>query len=439
VTTGRGEGRPRGRGGRSAPPGAAPRALAARVLLEVGFEGARSGDALSAALRYTPLEDPRDAGLATELVYGVLRQGRRLDHALAPFVRRGIETLEPVAQVLLRVGAYQLLILDRVHAGAAVSATQDAARLLGAGRITGLLNGVLRRVAERPESLPTGDDDASVGVRWSLPDWLVPHLRAAVGSDALEINARALRERAPNTVRPTLHRGGAEAATAALARDGFTAEPGPHGTLIISGPGDPFVSAAFRDGLITPQDPASLHVIDLLGDIDGARVLDLCAGRGVKSTAMADRGARVLAVDVVPEKLESARGLAERLGVSERIDTMAVDAADPSVGFGLFDHVLVDAPCTGVGTIRRHPEIAWRREPADVGRMVELQARLLAAAGTHVAPGGQLLYAVCSFIGAEAGDVAPEGLVEEGSRLLIAPVDGVDAFQVRRFRRPPAT
>ncbi len=322
-----------GRGGSSkrAVPGSESRALAARVLVEVSFEGGRSGDALSAALNHRPLRDPRDAGLATELVYGVLRQQRRLDHALAPFVRRGLATLEPAAQVLLRVGAYQLLMLDRVHVGAAVSSTQDAARLLGAGRITGLLNGVLRRLAEHGENLPPGDDDHASGVRWSLPDWLVAALRSAVGADALEANAKALRERAPNTVRPTLGRGGAEAAVASLATDGFVAAPGPHGSLIVTGPGDPFASAAFRDGLLTPQDPASLHVVDLLGDLRGARVLDLCAGRGVKSTAMADRGAQVLAVDIVAEKLASARRLAERLGVAERIETMVADAADPAV------------------------------------------------------------------------------------------------------------
>jgi 16S rRNA (cytosine967-C5)-methyltransferase len=409
--------------------------LAARVLLAVGFEGARSGDALSAALGQAALEDARDVGLATELVYGVLRQQRRLDHALEPFVRRGLTTLEPVAQVLLRVGAYQLLLLDRVHAGAAVSSTQDAARVLGAGRVTGLLNGVLRRVAERAEQLPQGDDDASVGVRHSLPDWLVSHLRAAVGVGALEANARALRERAPNTVRPTLGRGGAEAAAASLARDGFVAEPGPHGSLVVTGPGDPFSSAAFRDGLITPQDPASLRVVDLLGDLAGTRVLDLCAGRGVKSTAMADRGAHVVAVDVIAEKLASARRLAERLGVAERIETHVADAAEPTGALGVFDRVLVDAPCTGVGTIRRHPEIAWRREPADVGRAVELQARLLDAAVQYVAPGGLLVYAVCSFVRAEAGGAAPAGLTELGAPEVLAPVDGVDAFQVRRFRR----
>ncbi|MCB9785197.1 MAG: methyltransferase domain-containing protein [Deltaproteobacteria bacterium] len=431
MATGRGQ---RGAGG--PPPGAAARALAARVLTDVSFGGARSGDALSAALRERPPRDPRDAGLATELVYGVLRQQRRLDHTLAPLVRQGLGALEPLAQVLLRIGAYQLVFLDRVHAGAAVSSTQDAARVLGAGRITGLLNGVLRKVAERGERLPTGDDDASVGVRWSLPDWLVSPLREAVGAAALEANASALRERAPNTVRPNLSRGGAEAAVSALAAEGFTAEPGPHGSLVVSGPGDPFATAAFRDGLITPQDPASLHVVELLGDLRGVRVLDLCAGRGVKSTAMADRGARVLALDVVAEKLASANSLAERLGVADRIETRVADAADPALELGSFDRVLVDAPCTGVGTIRRHPEIAWRREPADVGRSVELQARLLAAAAGHLAPGGELVYAVCSFIRAEGGGPTPEGLVEQGDATLLAPVDGVDAFQVRRFRRP---
>jgi len=415
------------------------RALAAQVLLEVASDPhRRSPDALSAALSARPGLDPRERALTTELVYGCLRWRRRLDHGLGPWVHQGLDALEPVARTLLRLGAYQLRHLDRVPAPVAVSATQDAARQLGAGRLTRLLNGVLRRVAEAREELPAGPAEAALGVRTSLPDWVVAELGAAYGADA-EAEGLALRERATTTVRPGRRFGGAQACVDALASEGFTAEPGPYGTLVVRGAGDPFATAAFGAGAFVPQDPASLAVVDLVGDVEGLRVLDLCAGRGLKATALAERGARVLAVDISPGKLDALRGLAARLGVAEGIDTWVADAAADGgeLGDERFARVLVDAPCTGLGTLRRHPEIAWRRTPEDLRALTGLQARLLARGAAQLAPGGELVYAVCSFARAEGEVATPPGLVEV-ERLDLRPSSGLDAFQARRFRRPPS-
>ncbi len=407
------------------------------MLEAVDTSEARSGDTLARSMSAAHDLDPRDRALATELVYGTLRQQRRLDWALAPRVRQGLDRVEPLARALLRLGAYQVRFLERIPPPIAVSATQDAARELGADRLTGLLNGVLRRVANEPEDLPPGDDDAAIGVRASLPDWIVAELRAAFGDEAVLREAMALRERAPTTVRPTLARGGAEAATSGLAAAGFEAEPGPAGTLVVRGPGDPFSTDAFRTGLFTPQDPASLAVLDLLGPVDGAHVLDLCAGRGVKSTALADRGARVTAVDVTPGKLAEAQRLAERLGLADRVATVVGDA---TTGLDLppSDLVLVDAPCSGLGTLRRHPEIAWRRHPDDVTRMAELQARLVQAGAALTRPGGLLVYAVCTFTRIEGEPPVPSGFEPAGPPLRVAPSSGMDAFQARAWRRTSA-
>ena len=400
-------------------------------------DGGRAGDLLSAGLRDAAVRDPRERGLATELTYGVLRWQRRLDHAIAPHVTRGLATIEPAALVFLRIGAYQLLRLDRIPGPIAVSATQDAAREMGMGRLTGLLNGVLRKVFETGERLPEGDDDAAIGVRASLPDWIVGELRKVVGDDAAEAEALALRERAQTTVRASAARGGGDALKAGMESQGFSAAPGPHGTFVIEGPGDPFATDAFFNGLFLPQDPASLHVVDLLDMQPGQRVLDLCAGRGVKATAIADRGAEVLAVDVDGRKLARARKLATRLGVAELIETRRADAGDPALDLGAsFDRVLVDAPCTGLGTLRHHPEIAWRCEPADVSTLADLQARLLATGARHLAPGGRLVYAVCTFTEAEGAPPTPDGLVLEGEPLRVRPTSGMDAFQVLVFTRP---
>jgi 16S rRNA (cytosine967-C5)-methyltransferase len=397
--------------------------------------GAYGSLALAEALRAGDIGDPRDRGLVTELVYGVLRWRRRVDAVLVPHVKQGFEKLEPVARELLRIGAYQILFLDRIPPPIAVSATQDAARNLGAGRLTGLLNGVLRRVAENGETLPEGQGDADIAYRASLPRWVVTALRVAYGDEGLEAEAMALRDRAQTSVRPTLGRGGAEAAQAGLEAADFTVEPGPHGTLTITGPGDPYGTTAFYSGLYMPQDPGSLAVVEDMDLAPGDRVLDLCAGRGVKATAMADRGATVLACDRSAPKLADAVKLAKRLGVDGKITTRVIDATDPPPDLGLFPHVLVDAPCTGLGTLRRHPEITWRRQAADLASMVEVQEAMLRAAARHVAPGGLLTFAVCSFHRSEMPKVELEGFITEELGPPKRPTEGSDIFQVGRWRR----
>ena len=191
-----------------------------------------------------------------------------------------------------------------------------------------------------------------------------------------------------------------------------------------------------------PQDPASYEVVTGLGDVSGKQVLDLCAGRGVKATGLADLGAEVLAVDVDRSRLEQAAELATLLGLDEKIRLRTADGMDPSAfekDRGRFDVVLVDAPCTGLGTLRRRPEIAWRRRPEDVSRMVSIQRALMRTAVDLVAPGGTLLYAVCTFAAAEADPVESsemmgnfQEIIQNGPR---RPTEGVDAFQTRRWVR----
>ena len=400
-------------------------------------DGAYGSLALADSLRRGDVADPRERGLTTELVYGVLRWRLRLDAALSPYVKQGLTNLEPVAQELLRIGAYQILFLDRIPAPIAVSATQDAARSLGAARITGLLNGVLRRVVENGESLPEGSDDRSIAQRASLPEWIVAALRETYGEESLAEEAMALKSRAPTTVRPTRARGGSEAARDALEEAGFAVEEGGHGTLAITGPGDPFGIKAFHAGLYTPQDPTSLAVVEGMGLTPYDVVLDLCAGRGVKATAIADLGVRVLACDLSEGKLADATKLATKLGVLDRVKTQPIDALDPPEDLGTYSHVLIDAPCTGLGTLRRHPEIAWRRQPSDVAKLAQTQRGMLEAATAHVAPGGALTFAVCSFHLEEMPDMELDGFSLEHSEAPARPSEGGDLFQLKRWRRDP--
>ncbi|MFO0750175.1 MAG: transcription antitermination factor NusB [Myxococcota bacterium] len=381
----------------------------------------RAPEVLSRELARVP--DARDRGLATELVYGVLRWRKALDGTLERHVARGLAGLELAAVIWLRLGVYQMTMLDRIPREVAVSATQDAARKAGHGRMTGLLNAVLRKV----QAL---DKDP---LR-SLPTWVGNELATAYGAHVAR-EAAALRERAVTTLRPTLGKGGREVARAALVGAGLDVADAPHGYLSVSG-GDPFQTRAWEDGLFVAQDPAGAVVIE--GIEAGARVLDMCAGRGIKATALADRGARVVAADVSAQKLEELAALARRLGVAERIEaSVARDGTTSLEDLGLFDVVLVDAPCSGLGTLRRHPEIAWRRTPADVVALADLQRRLVARAAACVRPGGRLVYAVCSFVRVEGEASLSSGGFEVIDRVDVEPSSGMDAFQVVRSRRLP--
>lgn len=426
------------------------RAAAIDIVARLSTSGeTRASELLATGLM--GLSDVRDRHLATELVYGVMRWRRRLEHTLAPLVSRGLGSLEPLALAALLVGAYQIRFLDRIPREVAVSATQDAARSMGLSRVTGLINAVLRKVVSTPEVLPSGHSVAEIGLRTSLPDWIVRALVERYG-EAAETEALALRERASVTLRPTLGRGGLQGALAALTAEGFAVsalpQPGPwvSSEMILVGSGDVFSSRAFAEGRFCAQDPASLAVVDILGrslpgaTLEGARVLDLCAGRGIKATALMDRGAKVVAVDVASHKLGELERLARLLGVEGRLErVLATDAAAEASapvleGLGDFAAVLIDAPCTGVGTLRRHPELAWRRRAEDVEALASLQEKLVEVGARRVAPGGILVYAVCSFVGREAAVSLPSGF-RAAARVDVPPSSGLDAFQVLVLER----
>jgi 16S rRNA (cytosine967-C5)-methyltransferase len=302
-------------------------------------------------------------------------------------------------------------------------------------RLTGLLNAVLRKIDPERARLPRGSSAEAIGVRASLPNWIVQELRQAYGIESYEAEAMSLRERAQTTIRPNSAGGSVAELQSALAAEGFHTEEGPRGMLILTGPGDPFNTQAFHAGRFVPQDPASLAVVDAMGDVAGKSVLDLCSGRGIKATELAARGARVTCVDNASSKLEESARLAERLGVRGQLTYLTGDPTRERLKLPHFDHVLVDAPCSGLGTLRRHPEIAWRRKRSDLQRMATLQAALLTAGADFLKEKGELTYAVCSFARIEGAVAVPSGLAPLGDDLTLRPTDGWDAFQLKRWQR----
>lgn len=394
------------------------REVAGEVLVRVATTAAFADVLLGARLARTRLS-AADRRLATELVYGTLTWQGRLDHHLAGLVHGRLDALEPGVLVALRMGLFQLLFLDRVPDHAAVDASVRLVRRLRPGA-TGLVNAVLRRAARAGRAgLPLPDAADPIGrlaVEWSHPRWLVERWAAELPADELIALLAADNRRGRTALRPNRLRTTPTALRDELAQAGVGCAPGVHAAdavVVERGAGGLRGLAAYREGRFAFQGEASQLVAGLAAPDDGGRVLDACAGTGGKALALAEAsmGVVVVALDLHRAGLVRLRAEARRLGV-ERVVAVAGDARRLPTR-GEFDAVLVDAPCSGLGTLRRHPELRWRRQPADIARLAVLQQEILDAAGPHVRRGGTLVYAVCTRTREETTDVVARLLARQ--------------------------
>lgn len=393
--------------------------------------GAFAAPALSAAL--AGLEARDDRRFLTDLVYGTLRRLPYLDACLAPRLDAP-ERLPEEVRDALRVAAFELLVRNTPRHAAVHEWVEVIKR--PHPRLAGLANAVLRRLEE-----PAGLSEAE---RLALPDWLHERLRRALGEDT-EAAARGMLEPEPLWLAAY----GDEAADRLLA-EGCEVAAGPlQGTLAVRPTRPLHELSAFREGLVQPQNPASVLAARILEPARGERTLDLCSGSGVKAALLAASGARVTSVEIDARKLRRARRNLERLGLDA--ETTVHDLREPS-GLEPAPAVLLDAPCSGTGTLRGHPEIKTRLRAADVEALAGLQARLLDTAASLTAPGGRLVYAVCaltreegeeqlgSFL-ARRPDFEPEAPSiplpsrPAGGGRVVLPVDGLDGFFLARLRR----
>lgn len=426
------------------------RRVATRVLHRVAVDDAWATPALDAEIARAKL-DRRDAGLATEIVYGTLRVLPRLDAALDAHLKQP-KKVDAYLRAALRAAAYQLLFLSRVPPHAVVSDAVSLVKRERGPRLAGVANAVLRKL-ERPAE-PAPPD------RMEVPRWIDESIRRALGPERAQAFLAARPLPPPLGLRAV--RSSAAEHVAAIRTARPEAEVGasvlsPRG-LWVRGAGDPRTLPGYAEGTLAVQELGSQLVVELAGVRSGERVADLCAGRGTKSLAMAERAAHVTAVDLYEEKLERAEPERERLSIATPIVTIAVDLTvgtgglDPS-----FDRVVVDAPCTGLGTVHRRPELALRVGPTDPARLSDLQAQILSTAIGLVRSGGVLIYSVCSPTEEEGAGVARriEAAHPELERLgalpgdpIVADADGVvrigpwsgesaapDAYQVIRWRK----
>jgi 16S rRNA (cytosine967-C5)-methyltransferase len=415
------------------------RAVAARVLERVESDATFADLALDAELERRTLS-PRDVALATELVYGVLRWQRYLDWILAPHSRRRLTSLDARVRVLLRLTVYQLAFLERVPAFAAVNDAVTLAR--SRPGVAEFVNAVLRSFTRRGErerepALPADPVDA-LATRCSFPTWLAARWVERYGATEAEALMRALNERPALGVRANTLRLGRDDLATRLKSEGVAAMPmrlAPEGVMVVGG-GDPGRWRAFADGACVVQDEGSMLVARLLEPAAGATVADVCAAPGTKTTHLAqlmDGRGRVLALDPQAGRLGRLPEAAARLGVTivEAVDG-TVEALAPRWA-GTCDGVLIDAPCTNLGVLRRNPEVKWRRQAADVATAAERQRSILAAAATLVRPGGRLVYATCSLEPEENEDVIRDFLAGDPAFAVDPPADfpvpaGADGF-----------
>lgn len=384
----------------------------------------------------------RDAAFATELTYGTCRTRGLLDAVIAAAAGRPVEQIDPVLLDLLRLGSYQLLRTN-VAEHAAVSTTVEQAGIEFDSARAGFVNAVMRKIAGRDEQswvaelAPKADADpvGHTAFVHAHPRWIAQAFADALGADAGELDAALAADDARPSVHLAARPGVLSAADLAEAVDGTIGRYSPYAVYL--GGGDPGRLEPIRDGRALVQDEGSQLVARALAlapleGADGGRWLDLCAGPGGKTALLgaiaAQQGASITAVELNPRRAE----LVRENTVGLPVEVICADGRTSELAAGSFDRVLVDAPCTGLGALRRRPEARWRRTPADVPALTKLQRELLASAITLVRPGGVVLYATCSPHLAETVGVVSDALRRHpvtaiDTRPLVSPAENLGA------------
>lgn len=452
---------------RKRPAGA--RELAMDVLTQVEQEGAYSNLLLNAALQKASLEKG-DAGLATELVYGTIGRLNTLDYFLDRFVKKGIAKLQPWVRALLRLSLYQILYLDRIPEHAVVSEAVNLAKRRGHQGISGMVNGVLRSVLRQkdeltiPDNLPAAE---RISLQHSHPKWLVERWIARYGEETTEAICAANNEPPAVSVRVNTTMISREKMLEEMKAAGLDAVPSdisPYGIVVKSG-GNMALSSWYRDGMISVQDESSMLVAEAVSPEPGMRILDCCAAPGGKTAHMGELmkdDGEIIANDLHAHKRKLIAEQAARLGLGS-VTAVTGDALDLAERYEpkSFDRVLLDAPCSGLGVIRRKPDLKWAKAPEDAREIAGLQRKLLATVSALVKPGGLLVYSTCTIEPAEneetvqafltehpdfiieagqerfSGKIRDEALPRGGGVQILPQHFHSDGFYIARLRRLP--
>lgn len=426
------------------------RELALDVLTRVETEGAYSNLLLNRELKREPLS-PSDAALATELVYGTIQRLNTIDYMLTPFLAKGLHKLEPWVRNLLRLSVYQLRFLDRIPPHAAVNEAVTIAGRRGHKGIAGLVNAVLRSVIRQGGALSLPEDwpaSRAIALLHSHPEWLVQRWIDQYG----EAETKAMcagNNRPPRTsIRVNPLKTTPDALIALLTEQGIAARRSELAAagLVVEGGGNMAHTVWHEQGLFSIQDESSMLVAEIVDPKPGMAVLDCCAAPGGKTAHMAelmqDRG-EIRAFDIHAHKIKLIEEQARRLGLSS-ITAETGDAARLSekLGEARFDRILVDAPCSGFGVLRRKPDLKWKRSEADIAALSELQLAILSDVRQLLNPGGALVYSTCTVEREENEgvierflDAHPEFELELSRRIMPHHFE-TDGFFIARLRKP---
>jgi len=424
---------------------------AGRAAAFEALQSVQAGALLDAAFRTaTRGLEGRERSWARECAFGVLRHRGRLDRILDSHLHKGLKSVEAPVLELLRLGAYQILRMDGVPAYAAVSQTVEQVRGLAGGRPTGLVNGVLRAVERGGEDVTLFADKtrepADFLASWhSHPRWLVERWLARWSAFEVEQLLEANNRVPPVYLRPL---GITEEAARDALGPGARAAGKGSGCVQIPAGVTPVAALAAVRGII--QDPAAALVTRYAHVPSGWRVADLCAAPGGKAVVLAEDAAYVVAADRSLDRLGRLRETVERLGI--RLGLVVADAAAPPLR--MVRGVVLDVPCSGTGTLRRHPDLKWRLEPGDLASLVTLQRTILDGAAPLVPAGGLLVYSTCTLEPEENEEqveaflnqhpdfrleateaVAPELLDETGALRVLPHLTGFDGAYAARLRR----
>lgn len=411
------------------------RELAIKILNRIQNEGAYSTLAVKKALE--DKSERKDSGFIRELVYGVLENQRLIDEIVKESSSVKIRKIHPIILIILRTAIYQLLFMDTVPESAIVNEAVNLAKKYGHRGTTGFVNGLLRGVSSKKAYFKSEEymsQECELGIRYSHPDYLVALWRTQYGLEFTKDLLKANNSVPPFTIRNNTLKIDSTDLISILEAEGYETEPGKYSKdcIIIKNPRSMTRLSAYTDGLFTIQDEASMLVTEVLNARKDSLILDVCSAPGGKATHIAqwigDKGT-IIARDIYPHKLKLIEELSLRLGIKS-IKSEIWDAKEPDDKLKYkVDYCLVDAPCSGLGLIRRKPDIKWTRTSEELIELSRLQTIILKTASNYIKPGGTLVYSTCTINRQENLDVITNFL-RESTDFRLVPIELANGVKI---------
>ena len=412
-----------------------PRETAAKALLKIERDKAYSNITVAGILREGEF-DERDKALVSALVYGVLDRKITLDYVLCQFVKNGVQKIKSYTLTVLRLALYQIMFMDKIPPSAAVNEAVNLIKKSKERYNSGFVNAVLRSVLRSEIKLPEGSDTKSVSIRYSCPQWIVESFIRDYGVD----NTVALLEKslqsAPVTLRVNTIKTDSESLKVNLkAKNIEVTDGGKDNSLIVNGGFRIESDSAYINGEYYIQDTASQNAAEILNPKPNERVLDMCAAPGGKSFTMAclmENKGEIISCDLYPHKIKLIEDSAKRLGINI-IKAKVCDASVYDETLGEFDCILCDVPCSGLGVLRRKPEIKYK-ENHDFASLQKIQYEILSNASKYLKKSGRILYSTCTLRKEENEEQVLKflkehrGFTKEYEHTFMPHIDGTDGF-----------